>query len=367
MQKISLDSQQISLQKKLFGLAATLNSQSHVGFFKKIFTTPQTPKSLYIHGDVGRGKSMLMRKFFDELKTKNKIYTHFNSFMKSIHEQLREVRCEKKNFTDELMEALNRIAKNARVICFDEFQVLDVADAMLLSRIFFRLFADGVTVVFTSNTHPLQLYPDGLQREFFMDFVEKILMKNCEVFHLNNTIDYRMQYAKSLTQRYFIDDKNSRREVEEIIEHFSDEMCHEPAEIEVWGRKIRIEKTFVKTNVGKNSEENSTTRIAVISFDELCRKELAASDYHAIAKQFDLIFLLNIPQLTTDDANEARRFILLIDEIYENKTALIALATTAPEKIYTEGKGSEAFKRTISRLNEIQSDSYWNESKILKK
>jgi cell division protein ZapE len=359
-QKISLDQQQILLQKRLEQLALSLNSQAQISFFKKFFSKIETPKSLYNHGDVGRGKSMLMKEFFESLKTKEKIYTHFNDFMKSIHEQLREVRTEKGKFSDELIEALNRVIKKARIICFDEFQVLDVADAMLLSRIFVKLFSQNIVVVFTSNTEPHKLYPNGLQREFFMEFVEKILLKNCEVFELDSPTDYRMKYAKSLTKRYFIDNKNSRQEIAEIIKHFSDEMQQEPCEIKVWGRAIKIEKSFVKNVKGKE------IKIAVITFDELCRTEFAASDYQAIARNFDLIFLLDIAQLTSDDANEARRFILIIDEIYENKTALITLAKTSPEKIYLDGKGADAFKRTVSRLNEIQSDEYWNESKILK-
>lgn len=363
MAEIALDKKQIELQAALSSIAKEIDSKQQTGLLGRFFNKTESSssrKSLYIHGDVGRGKSMLMRKFFDEVKGKDKLYLHFNSFMRKIHENLKEIRAEK-NHRDELIEALNRIVKNKKLLCFDEFQVLDVADAMLLSRIFSHLFRNGVTVIFTSNTHPLNLYPNGLQREFFMEFVERVLLKNCDIFHLDSITDYRLQYTKNLTKRYFVKDRYSVKEIGEIIEHFREESTEHPSKIKVWGRDLVINKTF-ETH---SKENNVNKKIAIISFDEICRTELAASDYNAICRNFDLIFLLNVPQLTEDEANEARRFILFIDEVYENQTALIVLADSLPEKIYQLGKGNDAFKRTISRLNEIKSDHYWQNSKIL--
>lgn len=345
-----LDSQQILVQKKLHHLALDLENQASEGFFKKIISTKATFKSLYIYGDVGRGKSMLMKNFYDSVTKTSKIYFHFNSFMRLIHEALRDIRKEEKKFKDELIEAVNRVVKKNQLICFDEFQVVDIADAMLLSRIFSYLFLQNVVAVFTSNSQPLQLYKNGLQREVFLEFVNHILLKNCEVLHLNSPTDYRSQYRKNLTQRYFISNKKNREEVQEIIKTLTAEKKLKSTKIKVWGREVKIKKTCEK--------------IAVINFDELCRTELAASDYQAICKSFDLIFLLKVPHLLAEDVNEAKRFVLFIDEVYENKVALIVVAKTKPEKIYENGIGAEAFKRTVSRLNEIKSDHYWQASRI---
>ena len=345
-----LDSQQILVQKKLHQLALDLENQASEGFFKKIISTKATFKSLYIYGDVGRGKSMLMKNFYDSLTKTSKIYFHFNGFMRLIHEALRNIRKEQKNFKDELIEAVNRVVKKNQLIFLDEFQVVDIADAMLLSRIFSYLFSQNVVAVFTSNSQPLQLYKNGLQRAVFIEFVNHVLLKHCEVLHLNSPTDYRSQYRKNLTQRYFISNKKNREEVQEIIKTLTAEKKLKSTKIKVWGREVKINKTCGK--------------IAVINFDELCRTELAASDYQAICKSFDLIFLLKVPHLLAEDVNEARRFVLFIDEVYENKVALIVVAKTKPEKIYENGIGAEAFKRTVSRLNEIKSDHYWQASRI---
>jgi cell division protein ZapE len=343
-----LDSQQIFVEEKLKQLAKSLEEQASEGFFKKVFWSKSQEnqlKSFYIHGDVGRGKSMLMKKFFDSLKKTTKTYFHFNSFMRLIHENLRDIRKEKTAFKDQLIEATKRVVKTNRVVCFDEFQVLDIADAMLLSKIFSYLFSQKIVTIFTSNSEPLNLYKNGLQREVFLEFVEKILLKNCQILHLNSPTDYRSKYLHSLTKRYFISDEKGEKELEKIIAAATDNALLVSTKIKVWGREIEISKTY------KN--------VAVFNFDDLCRVNFAASEFQAICQKFDLIFLLKVPQLLPEDANEARRFIIFIDEIYEQKTGLIILAKTNPEKIYENGIGVEAFKRTISRLNEIKSDQYW--------
>lgn len=347
--KLILDSQQISVEKKLNELASSLEKQASDGFFKKIISSKNPLKSFYIYGDVGRGKSMLMKKFFTSLHKTPKIYFHFNAFMRLIHEALRDIRKEKKKYKDELIEAVKRVVKENRLLCFDEFQVVDIADAMLLGRIFSYLFSQGVIVVFTSNSKPQELYKNGLQRELFLEFVEKVLLKNCEVLHLNSPVDYRSLYRKNLAKRYFISNEKNREEVKKIIKNLTDGKKQESAKLQVWGREVKIKKTFGK--------------IAIFDFNELCRVDFAAADYQAICKNFDLIFLLKVPKLNPEDVNEARRFVLFIDEVYENKVALIVLARTKSEKIYESGIGSEAFFRTVSRLNEIKSDQYWQSSK----
>ena len=352
MVKIILDSYQILIAKKLHQLGFDLEIKSSSGFFKKIISSKNQLKSLYIYGDVGCGKSMLMKDFFASLSKTPKIYFHFNSFIKAIHEALRDVRKEQKKFKDELIEALKRVIKKNQLLCLDEFQVLDIADAMILERIFSYLFSKNILVVFTSNSHPQELYKNGLQREVFLNFINQVLLKNCEILHLDSSIDYRRQYSKNLAKRYFISNQKNRAELKEIIKNLTGDKKLQSHILKVWGRDLKIKKTFDK--------------IAIFNFDELCRNNLAAADYQAICQNFDLIFLLKLPKLMSEDVNEARRFVLFIDEIYENQVALIILAKTNPEKIYENGVGIEAFKRTISRLNEIKSDQYWQASKRIR-
>ncbi len=430
-----LDPQQIAVEKKLAELATKLEQQSSSGFLAKFFAKKNPLKSFYIYGGVGRGKSMLMKNFFDSLHETPKIYFHFNSFMRKIHEALRDIRKEEKKFKDELIEAVKRVSTRqpsfnthktrlttyslqltTKILCLDEFQVTDIADAMLLSRIFSYLFSQGVVVVFTSNSHPRELYKNGLQREIFLEFIDEVLLKNCEVLHLDSPTDYRAQFRKGLAQRYFISNTKTREELKKIIENFTDGKKAKITKLKVWGREIKVRKSFsiqqysqissklpecfqfleqhsqfpkqhpqfpersrgaTKENFHPLDSARGTEsvawgtegfawgaekkEIAIFTFEELCRAEFSASDYQAICQKFDLIFLLKLPSLSAEEPNEARRFTLFIDEIYENKTALIILAKTTPDKIHTH---SEAFKRTVSRLKEIESDEYWQGSKI---
>lgn len=349
--KNNLDLAQIKLQQKLQNLAFNLNNQSRSGFLRNIFEAkkPQL-QGLYIYGSAGCGKTMLMQEFYNSLVKTAKIYFHFNSFMHSIHKALRDIRHEKKKYPDELIEATKRVVGDKKVLCFDEFQVLDIADAMILGRIFSYLFEKQTIVIFTSNSAPRDLYKNGLQREIFLEFINKILLKFCEIFKLDSGIDYRALYRQSLTTRYFVANQTNCTEIKEIIANLTGDKPLKPKKIKVWGREVKIKKTFEK--------------IAIINFDDICCVELGASDYRAIAQEFDLIFLLKLPIFTKEDRNESRRFTLFIDEIYENKTALIITAKAKIEKIYGDELGEIYFARTISRLQEIKSDEYWQASKF---
>ena len=414
-----LDSQQKLVEKKLQELSQSLQNQAAQNFFQKLIAPKTQPKSLYIHGGVGRGKTMLMKNFFNSLPKIPKIYFHFNSFMRLIHEALRDIRLEEKKleekkFSDQLIESVKRVVQKNKVICFDEFQVLDIADAMLLSRIFTFLFEQKILVVFTSNCQPQQLYKNGLQREVFLQFVENILLKNCQVLHLNSPTDYRVQNAQNLSERYFISNQANRQKIAQIIENLVGAQKPQTTKIKVWGREIKIKKTFevqaqnpdpvmrrgdnspvfsdnptafsdnsrifvtpshdgvCLANNYAPSNPNSTTqtkpattkKIAIFTFKQLCQNNFAAADYQAICQKFDLIFLLTLPKLCSEDENQAKRLMFFIDEIYENKTALVILAKTKPEQIYQNSIGCEAFKRTISRLNEIKSDKFRVNSKF---
>jgi len=348
-----LDKQQLAVAQKLLLIASELKNEELPSLWQKIIPLKKNQnslKSIYIYGDVGRGKSMLMKGFYDLLGDNLKVYFHFNEFMQQIHKTLRDIRKEEKKYKDELIEAVKRVIKNYKILCFDEFQVVDIADAMLLSRIFSYLFENGIFAVFTSNSEPLQLYKNGLQREVFLEFVNDVLLKNCEVLYLNSPTDYRSQYRKNLSKRYFISNRKNRELVKKIIDDLREEKSFKTSKVKVWGREIKIRKTF--------------DNVAVLKFDELCKQEYAAADYQAICKKFDLIFLLQVSRLMPEDANEARRLTLFIDEVYENKVAMIVVARCKASEIYEAGIGSEAFFRTVSRFNEIKSDAYWQASKI---
>jgi len=307
---------------------------------------------VYIYGDVGRGKSMLMKSFFNKVKVANNLKhsVHFNSFMNEIHQTLKKIRSDSLKTKDELKTATNQILKHYRILCLDEFQVVDIADAMLLSRVFKIIFEKKIALIITSNCHPLQLYKNGLQRELFIDFVNKILLKNCQIVNLDSKIDYREKYIENLEQRYIIKSNIANKTFNDIINHTVNIDHLEPLDIKVWGRKFTIHKTYQD--------------IAIIDFSSFLKEALSANDYKAICKKFALIFIKNLPKLTKEEPNEARRLILFIDEAYENKLALIILAECEIEEIYLHGIGAEAFKRTISRLKEIKSDFYWHHSKI---
>jgi len=342
---MNLDSNQLKIKNELDLLSEALEQQASANFFGKIIKAKKPIKSLYIHGGVGRGKTMLMKNFFEKLSKTPKLYIHFNSFMRSIHEALRDIRLEKKQYKDELIEAVNRVVGDKKLICFDEFQVVDIADAMLLARIFSYLFSKEVVAVFTSNTAPLDLYRDGLQREVFLDFVKNILLKNTDILHLDSQTDYRAKRRAGLTKRYFISNKKNREEFKKIIDDCVGEKKLISKKIKVWGREIKLKKTC----------EN----ILVTSFDELCCQPFAASDYQEICKNFDLIFLRGLPILTEDDRNEMRRFMLFVDEVYERKIGLIILAKTAIRNLCS----AHLFKRTASRLREIRSDEYLSQKR----
>lgn len=354
MHKIKLDFAQSQLLARLEKLASFIEKRSNNGFLGKFFSKNQENdiKSLYLYSAPGHGKTLLMRKFYAKLHKTPKIYFHFNSFMRQIHHLLRDIRAEDKKYNDELIEVTKRIIADKKVLCFDEFQVHDIADAMILGRIFSYLFSQNIIVILTSNSHPQDLYKNGLQREIFLEFIDKILLKNVEVIKLENEVDYRLQYKQNLTKRYFVANARNRQEVNEIIANFTKEKTSKLRLIKVWGRDVKIENTF----------EN----IAIINFDEICKTELGASDYKEICQEFDLIFLLKLPIFTTSDKNEARRFMLFIDEIYENKTALIILAKVKIDKIFADEKDKIFHARVISRLNEIKSDEYWQNSKFVK-
>lgn len=330
-----------------------LENQKDESFFSKILSkfsnknsSKKSIQGLYLYGDVGRGKSMLMNNFYDNFPIKNKMHLHFNVFMQKIHRNLHKIRKNKDSNKDELIEIVTKnIIKNTKLLCLDEFQVDDVTDALILRRIFSYIFSKNIIVIFTSNKKPENLYQNGLQRDLFLKFVGETLRKNCQIYNLDSEVDYREKFLHKVKKHYFYP---INQENHDYLLNIADHLTHNKEfvddEIEVLGRIIAVKKTY----------EN----IAIFDFKELCVANLGVADYQAICQKYHIIFLLNIPKLTKEDRNEAKRFILLIDEIYENKNTLLALSDSKIEEIYEEGHDSEVFKRTISRLKEIMSDGY---------
>lgn len=350
IQTMILDLSQKEIEKSLNELADKIKKNQQKTSLQKLFSKTESIKSLYIYGGVGRGKTMLMRNFFNNLGDVKKSYFHFNVFMNLIHENLHEIRLNKKQVEDELICAVDRVLGKLQVICFDEFQVTDIADAMLLSRIFSYVFAQNIAVVFTSNLHPRELYKNGLQRELFLKFVNEVLLKNCEVKNLNSTQDYRQTFSDNLAETYFLNSKENCQIVKKIVQNFSEKDSLKPSKIKVWGRQIKIKR--------------SNKKIAIFDFKELFFENFAAADYRAICQKFSAVFLINLPQFKEEDSNEARRFTLFIDEVYENKLALIILASCDISQIYKKVKNLSFAARTISRLQEIKSSTYFVNSKI---
>ena len=311
---------------------------------------PLKPQGLYIWGKVGRGKTMLMQRFYDSLPTLNKRRIHFHAFMLEVHDHLHELRG-KDDQTHHLLRRVARLmARDLELLCFDEFQVQDIADAMLLSSLFEAIFELGVTVVATSNRPPADLYKDGLQRQRFLPFID-LLKSKLEIFNLDGSEDYRQQTLENLAETYLIvkgkaAEKKAEDFLKDTFERLSQNASPEQQTLKIKGRKVVIEKT--------------SDDIAWATFNELCAKPLGAEDYQTLAKTFTVLLLQGIPQLSKEKRNEAKRFVTLIDELYEHKTKLVCTAAAAPEKLYPEGDGSVEFERTASRLREMQGADWFH-------
>ena len=352
---MNLDNSQIIIKNKLDVLAQKLESPKPEADFKKNlvnlfkFSSSQNEFfGFYIYGEVGRGKTMLMKNFYEKIINIPKIYFHFNSFMILLHKTLHEIRKNPKKNNDDLIEALKIIITNQKIICFDEFQVLDVADAMLLARIFEYFFSKKIVLIITSNSHPQNLYKNGLQRDVFLKFINDILLKKIEVLNLNSATDYRTHNRTKLTKRFFVSNQKNRQILQEIIEDFTKNKSKNIVKINSWGREITIKKAF----------EN----VAIFNFEELFNQNYSSADFKEICQKFNLIFLQKIPLLQKDEINEIRRFTLFVDEAYENKVLLIMMSKINLSKFKNIISFAPYFSRTISRIHEIISDKYWHEN-----
>ncbi len=306
------------------------------------------PRGLYLWGGVGRGKSMLMDLFHANLRVAAKRRVHFHAFMIEVHARLREER--KKESGDPIPPVAAAIAREARVLAFDEMVVNNSADAMIMSRLFTAMIVEeGVTVVTTSNRAPSELYKDGLNREHFLPFIA-LVESALDVLPLNGPVDYRMQRMQGVGTWHVPNGEAATAAVREAFFRMTDyppeDSAHVPAhELDVGGaRQLHVPK--------------SLKGVAVFSFKRLCAEARGAADYLAIARAYHTVIVVGIPQLGPEQRNEAARFVTLIDALYEHKVKLIATADALPEELYASGDGRFEFERTISRLMEMQSRDY---------
>jgi cell division protein ZapE len=299
------------------------------------------PVGLYLCGPVGRGKSMLMDLFFRSVPNSRKRRVHFHAFMLEVHDRIER---ERRAQTDRPIAKVARdLAAEAAVLCFDEFQVEDIADAMILERLFQALFDAGVVVVATSNRAPDELYEHGLQRERFLPFIA-LLKQKLYILELDSGSDYRLArlHGKPVYHQPLGEDAHAA--LEHAFAELTDGAPGECMVITVKGRRLVVPRT--------------ARGVAWFGFDDLCANPLGAADYLAISERFAAVIIESIPRLVRDHRDQARRFNILIDTLYEARTLLIASAEVPPEEIYVSGDGTFEFRRTVSRLIEMQSEDY---------
>ena len=309
------------------------------GLFKK--TSAEMPKGLYLHGAVGRGKTMLMDLFFSDVKVQAKRRVHFHEFMSDVHDRIAEAR--KRSEGDPISPVARDIASETTLLCFDELHVTDIADAMILSRLFKVLFEEGIVVVATSNVPPQDLYRHGLNRQLFLPFIV-MLENHMTVLELAAAKDFRLEKLTGQKLYFSPLDDAAHADMRSAFERQTGLKAGAPTDVNVRGRTIAVREAAMG--------------VAIFDFADLCEQPLGARDYRHIARAFHTLLIENIPTLTPDRRNAARRFINLIDTLYDNRIGLIASADAEPDQLYPAGDGADLFARTASRLIEMRSEAY---------
>ena len=308
---------------------------------------PDPARGLYLWGGVGRGKSMLMDLFFENVGINRKRRAHFHEFMLDIHARLKAERVKENG--DPIPPIVAALADEARLLCFDEMVVNNMADAAIMSRLFSGLIAAGVTVLTTSNRHPDDLYKDGLNRQLFLPFIA-LVKESLDIIALDGPTDYRRDRLGSAQIWVVPNGPAATAALSETFFRMTDyppeDRAHVPTlEMDVGGgRMLHVPKAL--------------KGVAVFSFKRLCAQARGAADYLAIARRFHTVIMVGIPVLGPHHRNEAARFVTLIDALYEYRVKLLASADTLPDALYTKGDGRFEFDRTVSRLMEMQSEDY---------
>lgn len=344
------DQAQIDAAQALDRLLRHLEVRPDSRFMLRVFRRPETIKGLYLWGGVGRGKSMLMDWFFEEVQIKAKRRVHFHAFMLDVHARINERRKSKDNDGDPIAPVAKDIAKDARLLCFDEFHVTDITDAMILSRLFDALWAEGVVVVATSNRPPEDLYKNGLNRPLFEPFIER--MPEFLVIHeFAGETDHRLRQLEAAPVYYTPLGPEAEAGIDAAWERLIGGARPRETVLTVQGRDLILRRTAAGT--------------ARASFDRLCNNNLGAADYLRLSHAFQTLILENVPKMGPESRNQAKRFVTLIDALYETRTKLIMSAETDPEDLYPKGDGAFEFERTISRLIEMRSHDYLAERRVM--
>ena len=310
-----------------------LNTPVKRGLFRK---APEAPRGLYLWGGVGRGKSMLMDFFAERVDTPAR-RVHFHAFMQEIHAAMHAAR--QRGVDDAIAPVAADVAASVRLLAFDEMQITDITDAMIVGRLFEALFAAGVCVVTTSNRVPDDLYKDGLNRQIFLPFIE-LLKTHMVVWELASPTDYRQDRLAGSPTYFTPLGTQARQQMDALWGDFAGG-ADTPLDLTIKGRTVTIPR--FRNGVGR------------ASFFDLCAKPLGPADFLAVAEACKVLMIDDIPCLSRSNFNEARRFVTLIDALYEAKVRLICSAADTPEMLYLEGEGTFEFERTASRLREMQS------------
>lgn len=310
-------------------------------FFSPFRRRAAAPKGLYLHGDVGRGKTMLMDLFYQTAGFESRQRWHFHAFMQHVHASIANWR---RAFNgDPIPLVADDIAEQGILLCLDEFQVSDIADAMILGRLFTALFETGVVVVATSNTVPDDLYRDGLNRELFVPFITMI-KDHMDLLHFDGNRDYRLGRLRKLDYYHSPLCAAAEAQMQAVWDRLAGACSTERRVLEVQGRKLIVPR--------------AARSAAWFTFAELCEAPLGPADYLAIAKAFHVLFVSHVPMLGAGRRNESKRLITLVDTLYDSKVCLVMSAEAEPDQLYSEGDQRNGFARMASRLMEMRSEDY---------
>lgn len=334
------DNAQVAAARRLQTLYQQLMSFKHArrSKLRKLLIHPEIPRGIYLWGGVGRGKSLLMNFFYEALPYQRKRRVHFHAFMQEVHESLKQLKQE----PDPLTKVAARIARETRFLCFDEFHVSDIADAMILGRVLEQMFDRGVVLMLTSNYPPDGLYPGGLQRSNFLPTIERI-KHHLDVIEVDSGVDYRLRTLERMEIYLVPASKANEAKLADDFAALAEGEGH-TRPIEVQGRRLNV----VRHGPG----------VVWFDFATLCGGPRSQNDYLEIACHFHTVMLSGVPRLGPENAAAARRFTWLIDILYDHNVKLVLTAECPAEELYREGPNAQEFARTVSRLMEMRSHDY---------